>query len=173
MGIQEVRPIIFLDIDGVMNFGAPGRMDHTSFLPEKVAVLNYLIRESGAMVVVHSTWTYGATREWMSEILVRTGVCAPAIEITSFPKGQARRDGYYLDPGGWSEWKGDIQTDDRRAIAIQKWLDDHPGHDNYVILDDSSRLGHFKGSRRFIRTETRVGLTYDHAREALRILGRR
>jgi len=67
--------------------------------------------------------------------------------------------------------KGDIETNDERAIAIQRWLNEHPGEvERFVILDDSPNLGHFVGTPEFIRTEQWVGLTHEQADRAIRHL---
>lgn len=101
------RPLIFLDIDGVLgHFGSDGRLD-----PKCMAELDWLIEETGAKVILISSWreTLGLaeTRRRLAEAGFRGRIAAAT---PSFPH-RARSD------------------------EIESFLDAHPSA-RFVILDD-------------------------------------
>ena len=66
--------IIFLDIDGVLNSDIYYRKvdrsvkDWTRFDPKAVELINKLIDEFSAKIVVSSTWRFGAVKQLTSEL---------------------------------------------------------------------------------------------------------
>ena len=149
--------VVFLDFDGVINQGS-GR-----WLKHLVQLLNRITDETGAKIVVHSSWRWSRDLAALRHLLTtfHKGVpvsgevydsCDPPDDLP-IPKGtplESRRD---------------------RPLAIQTWLDDNPDLvTRYVILDDSKHLGHFVGTPSFIRTEQNVGLTEELAEQAIRHL---
>jgi len=163
--------VVFLDFDGVINRGAGRWVKHM------VELLNRITDETGAVIVVHSTWRWGRTLAKIRHILTRPAyheglpvkglvqdVCPSAIMYKT-PAG------FWVSDGDFDAFRGDIETKDERAIAIQRWLNEHPSLvERYVILDDSPHLGHFVGTPEFIQTDQRVGLTKDLADRAIQHL---
>ena len=79
--------------------------------------------------------------------------------------------GILANDGDYEAFKGDIETNDERAIAIQRWMNEHPGQtERYVIFDDSSNLGHFVGTPNFIQTVQTAGITDQDADYAIQHL---
>lgn len=152
------RPIIFLDIDGVLN--RCGCHDGTGhhFVPECVWALDWVLEKTNAVIVLSSAWRYMTfdTDEHKAamtlpgfEYLLRThGLRAPLSPII-------------VDTTASDE------AVDRREDQIERWWLDH-GHDRYVVIDDAP-LGIRPG--KFVNTVGRVGLTIDNAISAARILG--
>lgn len=154
--------IVFLDFDGVINRG------HGPFLPDLVARLNRITREAQASIVVHSSWRWARSVRQLKDILDEAGVIGPVIDKCPCPVTyQQTPDGLWVGEDDWESFKGDIATNDERAIAIQKWLNEHPGVTRYVILDDCTALGHFVGTPAFLRTDMREGLTDRHVEQAI------
>ncbi len=157
--------VVFLDIDGVLNRGL-GKLD-----PVLVGYLNEITFKSGAMIVVHSSWRYGHPLWRLQAMLRAEGVRGPVYDVCPVPRDVAVKDGHFLvGESGWSVFRGAIKSQDERCIAIQRWLDEH-AVESYVILDDSGALGHFVGTRNFVQTRSSVGLTPEHVRVELLVLG--
>lgn len=152
-------PIVFLDVDGVLNSAewhreghrGLGRLGH--FDPAAVARLNRLTQATGAQIVVSSSWRqYG--EDYCRDILRQVGVAADVIGVTPI-----------LDDGS------EIMRPVPRGQEIQAWLDAQPSQpDAFVILDDDNDM---EGLRhRFVRTRHAVGLTDADVEHAKWLLGR-
>lgn len=153
--------VVFLDVDGVLNSaaylyaaerawpeGTPFEGNqHLELDPPAVARLNRIVRESGAKVVISSSWRFGNTPAEMQEILRRRGFEGEVV-------GDTPRDGH-----------GAV-----RGLEIQAWLDGHPGVESFVILDDDSDMAHL--APRHVRTRFSDGLLDEHVDAALAALAR-
>jgi hypothetical protein len=160
--------IIFLDIDGVLNVCYPehdeyGRIFHPNFVDN----LKRVIDETGAKIVISSTWRY-AGLERMKEMWQKRNLPGEVIDVTP--------DCTYL----YNEGLLQLTTRIERGHEIEYWLDENPGLvENYVILDDNSDfLSHQLGN--FVMTSNNInhpdcvdigyGLTKECAKKAIRIL---
>ncbi len=148
--------VLFLDIDGVLNStrsaaafgGCPWPRnrnmagDWEKFDQVAVKLMARLVQETGAHVVLSSTWRIGMDQD-------------RATELGDFL-------GYVISsatPGGGGE----------RGTQIKQWLDEHPGVEKFVIVDDDSdmlaeQLPHF------VKVDPRVGLTYQNYKDAKELL---
>ena len=108
--------VIFLDVDGVLNSdeyfdkiknvnicGIESEID-----VEKIKLLKKAIDETGANVVLSSSWRYTKNAQYLKELLLRYG-----IKIDSTPLIQ-----------------------NKRGLEIKQWLLNHPEVEKFVILDD-------------------------------------
>jgi len=161
-GGNEGHPIVFLDIDGVLNVSrriatlrtARVRRDgstynrspewHTiwQFQPAAIAALAEIIAATGARLVLSSTWR---RREDARERLLTHGVVGP-----------------------WHEdWRTDAERDGR-GRQIERWLRRH-GKPDYVVIDDraAALADH---AERLVETAFRVGLTAEDAKQAIDLL---
>jgi hypothetical protein len=155
-----VKPIIFLDIDGVL---ATPRSIHGSrgnwkfagaerypygFAPDAVANLNALTDRTKAQIVVSSTWRRGHSVAGLRAILKAEGV-----------------QGIVLD-------KTPYLPDAARGEEIQWWLDNSHRYDGqpFVILDDDTDMVHLMP--RLVQTSFMDGLTRKRAKWALDLLQR-
>lgn len=164
--------IIFLDIDGVMNshttmeeyekqgkeriwFHIPG--------PSQIAALQYIIDQTGANIVISSTW-----RSQNGGLLLWT--CYLAV--------LGLKNGFVIDKTP-KLWK-------KRGYEIQKWLDTYkstleeknqlraenprPEIKSFVILDDDTDMVHLLP--RLVKTSYHDGLTMEDAKRAVEILNK-
>jgi FMN phosphatase YigB (HAD superfamily) len=129
--------VIFLDIDGVL-------------LPagESVRLLNDLIKQTGAKIVVSSCRRIRRDLAELRELLLAWGV-----------------EGVVLD-------KTPHLPESERGVEIQRWLDERKEKEGdveaFVILDD---CGDMPTLLEFlVQTEFETGLTKNDAEKALRIL---
>ena len=144
--------IIFLDIDGVLNHQGMTDEDWTkygtcggSIDPQSVKVLNDFTDETGAKIVVSSTWRLDGL-DRVRKALEEAGVMAGIIDIT--PR--------FTHPGYV------------RGNEIKCWLDAKTYVDSYVIFDDDSDML-FSQRFNFINVDPYVGLTYRNTFRARQI----
>lgn len=156
--------LIFLDIDGVLNcndtINKPRWKDNEEgqknyFLDEDlIQLLNYVIKRTGAKVVVSSTWRKLYEQEHLQtiledygfegEIIGMTGACCSGIrgvEILNYVKENDGQLGHYSD------------------------------FNSYVILDDDSDMLIWQKDN-FVNTDGRVGLAKHHVYKAINILNK-
>lgn len=108
--------VIFLDIDGVLN--SDEYLDRIKNLDikgiereidvEKIKLLKKAIDETGAKVVLSSSWRYTRNAQYLKELLLNYGIYAA---VTPF-----------------------IQNE--RGLEIKQWLSDNQDVEDFVILDD-------------------------------------
>lgn len=160
--------VVFLDFDGVLNHGAG------PFCPVLVAHLNRITNLTGAVIVVHSSWRYGRTLDQLARMLDGAGVHADVLDVAPVPHSSVRGESgiIVLDPEDFAQFTQGLppRHDYERPAAIQRWLDSHPeiGPEDFVILDDAQEFAHL--APRHLRTKMNVGLTREHAEEAIRML---
>ena len=148
--------VIFLDIDGVLNSDEYLDKVKNSDIQgierdidvEKVKLLKRAIDETGARVVLSSSWRwYKESREKIKEQLQKHNL--KFIDITP------------------------TRTDKtlKREEEIQIWLDSHPEVVNYVILDDE-KISCESMKKHHVKTTFSRGLTIESAQTAIEILNR-
>jgi len=146
--------IIFLDIDGVLNCESAyrsgecqyqewiwedGRKDHYQrFCSWSKDLLNNLIDETGAKIVISSTWRMGGI-EFMRKVWEMEGMSGEIIGITpslrvqgiSIPRGIEIK--YFLEEDlkfRHINWDEDLQRESMNKSGIE----------NYIIIDDDSDM---------------------------------
>lgn len=144
---ERGRRIVFLDVDGVLNSHAwwarkAFEPAHPQLDPEAVARLDRLCRETGAAVVVSSTWrSAGATH--MREVLGAVGFKGRVIGCTP-QMARMGTNGVYLGV--------------ERGHEIAQWLSTFPRPvERFVILDDEDDMADLRGF--LVQTDYAVGLT--------------
>lgn len=156
-----MRPLIFLDIDGVLNsadwymrraevlgHGKPFNRNEEEIDPAALERLNRLLDVSNGEIVLSSTWR-------MTDGLART-------------RGLLQKMG--LRPGRMIDATPVMHT--YRGLEIQSWLDSFPEElplDQIVILDDDCDMEHLE--HRLVKTQHAKGLLDKHVDEALSLLG--
>lgn len=149
--------IIFLDIDGVLNrMGTVERFrGYIGIDAGLVPILNKVIEETDAKIVVSSTW-----RNW-------PGI--PEAEKRQFITDTLRDHGIKGEVIGITP-KLFIDTSDRwREISL--WLSIHPEVLDYVIVDDTWHMGEL--NEKFVRTNHGLGITEANAERMIEILGQK
>lgn len=154
--------VIFLDFDGVLcnvesisaGYKARTAPEQDPYGPHDacVAALNRIIKETGAMIVVSSTWRKQKdAHSAMAQLLRRWGVIGTVISVTPQPHG-------------------DEYAYQRRGCEIQLWIDRCGRHPvtSFVVLDDDADMAHL--SHRLVQTRMPEGLTEADADRAIAIL---
>lgn len=122
--------ILFLDIDGVL---LPGRANwlptqtkpiHTVFDPCAVAIVNRICKDTGAQIVIHSSWV-------RSMALVSAHCEGQPATVKEHMINQGINPQYFHEDD-ICPWKmsGD------RWNAIYSWLNSHHDVDSWVAVDD-------------------------------------
>ena len=143
--------VIFLDNDGVIclsdNWGSrfkktkaysnpnpggeksvPVEFRFDNFDKKAIKVLNEILEETGAEIVVSSDWRYHATLEELGEYYLSQGILKSPISITSFTKD--------IDPKWWMTFRNQALLEHERVIEIKHWLSLHPEVSHWVAVDD-------------------------------------
>ena len=145
--------VIFLDHDGVVCLSTewggrskkklkylkeyPGtekvpvefRLDN--FNKKAVDVLNDILKQTGAEIVVSSDWKGHATLEELKEMYIKYGVIKSPIDITP------------------NHYFGRYELEMTRCSEIKDWLEEHPEVTHWVAVDDldlSEKFGAISGN---------------------------
>lgn len=177
--------LIFLDIDGVLNTCQHGSFrcslngqEYHAFCPKTVAALNRITDETGAKIVVSSTWRLKGL-DVMRAILGDQGVTGEVIGLTcrgDFVRATVFRNVW---EGEWPDRTKDeeaITTYERpceRGDEIAAWLAQfsyrpYPAPEGlrFLILDDDAHMAHLRPY--LVRTRLSTGLTDEQADFAIR-----
>lgn len=145
----DMRKVLFLDVDGVLNYmptnptsGIGYVSYHRLILPECMERVNRILAETGAVVVLSSSW-----RRTLTE------------DLTTFFQGKGLK-GTVID-------KTPI-FDRTRGEEIQDWLNRHPQVEQFVILDDGSDMGALRSH--LVQTSSFGGLREPHVKQAIEVL---
>lgn len=164
---MEKIKVIFLDIDGVLNVYSH---DHdqfgSQFHKHLVENLRRVVDETGAKIVISSTWRFSGLQV-MKEMWEKRNLPGEVIDITPDLTDIYNEENF--------EWRSRIE----RGYEVEYWLNHHPEVERYVIFDDDDDfLDHQRGN--FVRTANNInhpdcvaigyGLTSECANRAIRIL---
>jgi hypothetical protein len=168
--------VIFLDNDGVIclanNWGTrnkkrqkaglsnrvpfnelPLDVRFDNFDKKAVKILNEVLEETGAEIVVSSDWRFYATLEELGDYYLSQGIIKKPIATTDMFKD--------IFPREWSALRFRADLELERSMEIQHWIDNHPEVTNWVAVDDLNMSVEFLGSR-FVAsngTHGQAGLT--------------
>jgi len=101
-----------------------------NFNKKAVAILNEIIEETGAEIVVSSDWKRWATYEEMGEYYESKGICKKPIAYTP----DLSECNWYT--AGTFVWAPKWDLEQTRAIEIKQYLIDHPEITHWVAVDD-------------------------------------
>ncbi len=156
--------IIFLDMDGVLN--CYDTTDRIVFPPwnqtflgldnDKVQLLSKLVQETGAKVIISSSWRENFKPQELQKTLNERGFTGEVVGET--PKS-------YEQVGfGLPSKRGD------RSDEIQAWLAANPGLESFVVVDDIKTR--YLDMGRQVQTSMVTGFTQEHYDQALTILNK-
>jgi hypothetical protein len=142
--------IIFLDIDGVLNkVDTPGvpytEPDELLLIPIDatcMARLNRLVVETGAKIVISSSWRKFTRWEDLWPALATYGLVAEIVGETP----DLINDPVWLDRHRTRDGAPFMYEMLERGMEIWEWLKDHPEVTEFVILDDCSDMWRLKGN---------------------------
>lgn len=140
--------IIFLDIDGVLNnelfYNEEEHEKKQHDIDERnLKLLNELIQETGAKVVITSTWRLGKTEKELQNILEQFGFTGEIIGTTKHYGKPCLRRNEILE---WIETHEELIGQCRNQFT------------EYVIFDDDSDMLYWQRDN-FICVDSYVGLT--------------
>ncbi len=169
--------VIFLDIDGVLNNAknflhavlkvSGDLVQRGQFDPDCVRALNSITEQSGANLVLASTWRLGMPFKTMRKILRQQGVGGNLVDYTPYlTEPIPGIDRFPTEDGSYQPVRQLT-----RGKEIQAWLDGVEQVDNFVILDDDSDMDHLQDH--LVRTVFEEGLRLEHVEKALALLNRR
>jgi HAD domain in Swiss Army Knife RNA repair proteins len=163
--------VIFLDFDGVLNshpflksqskakvYTESGAID-----PVNVKRLNRLVSETGAKVVISSSWRHGRTLGWLVGVLEECGFEHTFEVIGKTPTFVPNNNELSKRSCG------------ERGDEIQDWMDrahlyGYDEIDSFVILDDNSDMSHLKD--RLAQTDFDAGITDARVDKAIELLSK-
>lgn len=146
------NPVIFLDIDGVLNnVSCMGEDIH--ILPEKVKLLDQIQRATKADIVISSSWRKLHPLETIREILWCAGLvnahhCVIGVTPSLYEIGTIRGN------------------------EIDAWMDENlfdPTETSYLILDDDSDFDEDQRTRH-LHTSNECGLRHRDVQDAINCL---
>lgn len=109
---------------------APVFVRFDDFDKKAVRILNQILEETGAEIVVSSDWKGWANVEEMGDYYESQGIIKKPIALTP---SQVSCDWYQEDPWTWvPRWYNEMS----RVIEIKQYLHDHPEITNWVAIDD-------------------------------------
>lgn len=155
--------VIFLDNDGVIclqnNWGSrhkkqkewggrklsmtsremPVQYRFDNFDKKAIDVLNEILTESGAEIVVSSDWRYHATVEELGDYYESQGIIKRPIAVTDMFKD--------IYPSEWSGLRFRAELELERSMEIDHWVSNHPEITHWVAIDDLDMSVSFLGDR--------------------------
>jgi len=144
--------VIFLDNDGVIclasNWGSrhkkqkkwggrklsmtsreiPMEYRFDNFDKKAVKVLNQILEETGAEIVVSSDWRYHANLEELGDYYESQGIIKRPIAVTDRFKD--------IFPKEWSALRFRADLELERSMEINHWVENHPDVTHWVAIDD-------------------------------------
>jgi len=149
-----MKPILFLDIDGVLNSTESILRNKTNqtFIPEAISALNEIVDATDCAVVLSSTWREPVQWAKLPSIFERNGLTGVYQRIIGRTP--------LFDPSDGAT----------REDEIDAWLHHHEAQANtpIAILDDESFEGQLR--KYLVRTETDRGLTRSQVAPAVALL---
>ena len=144
--------VIFLDNDGVIclsnNWGSrfkkqkewggrkfsmtsgeiPVEYRFDNFDNKAIKVLNSILEETDAEIVVSSDWRFHATLEELGDYYESQGIIKRPIAVTDMFKD--------IFPKEWSALRFRADLELERSMEINHWLENHPDVTHWVAIDD-------------------------------------
>jgi hypothetical protein len=152
--------VIFLDNDGVIclnnNWGSrrkkqekwgglklsmttreiPLEYRFDNFDSKAVKVLNEILQETNAEIVVSSDWRLYATLEELGDYYESQGIIKRPIGVTDvFHFSNWRDEGFVPDDENFS-WSRNDYREQERHFEIMRYLGNYPSIENWVAIDD-------------------------------------
>jgi hypothetical protein len=169
--------VIFLDNDGVIclanNWGSRYKKQHKwggrklsmssneiptqyrfdNFDKGAIKILNEILEETGAEIIVSSDWRFHANLEELGEYYLSQGIIKKPIGVTDMFKD--------IFPKEWSGLRFRAELELERSMEIQHWVDNHSEITHWVAVDDLDMSVQFLGDRFSAKdgSDSKPGLT--------------
>ena len=152
--------VIFLDNDGVIclanNWGSrlkkqdkwggmklsmrgreiPLEYRFDNFDQKAVKVLNSILEETDAEIVVSSDWRFHATLDELGDYYKSQGIIKRPISVTEKFHYRDWVEEGFIKPHGEFPWSRMDDLEQQRHFEIKRWLRDHPEVTHWVAIDD-------------------------------------
>lgn len=155
----DIIKVIFLDIDGVLNFnGCRDKIGGLYFVNDnRIKLLKEIIDATGAKIVLSSTWRIG----WYDRDY---GLHSPHVEDFNKLEEKLNESGITFIS------RTPILPSGYRGEEIKSWLDNWMGEpvESFVIIDDDSDMKPFMD--RLVQTSFNKGLQQKNVDKAIRLL---
>lgn len=99
-----------------------------NFDPKAVGVLNQILKQTGAEIVVSSDWRLHASLEELGDYYISQGIIKRPIAATDIFKD--------LFPKEWNAFRFRADLEIERSMEIAHWLENHPQVTHWVAIDD-------------------------------------
>ena len=111
-----------------MTYELPVEYRFDNFDDKAIKVLNSILEETGAEIVVSSDWRHHASLEEIGEYYLSQGIIKAPIAFTSTTEE--------VEPELWKvlRFRADLELE--RSIEILYWLNKHPEVTHWVAVDD-------------------------------------
>jgi len=165
--VVEPPPVIFLDIDGVLNpmsdYDPDGEWNKLQIPVEDVDELNAHDKAKMLHIIYRIA---PRCLDLLNEITDKTG----AVIVISSTWRKNHNIRFFVEKGitGQIIGKTPVLDNKPRGIEIDSWLQDHPEYTRFVILDDDNDMAHL--TNHLIQTDTENGLTRKETDEILKKL---
>ena len=164
-----MRKVLFLDIDGVLNTkwwytqmdrNTPKDKYCYAFDPNAVSNLKKIIDETGADIVISSSWKSFGISE-LEDMWQDRGLPGKLIGITPNTVSDEMLLNADLD---------NMELFSIRGTEIKEWLTKHGKHvSHYAIIDDMDNML-TEQRLHFVKTDPEIGITVEDAEKAIMIL---
>ena len=166
--VPTIRPVLFLDLDGVVNsVNSNLETDEngdTLFVRackqvdrKLLAELARILAETGCDVVISSTWRKRFSAQEVADILVARGMPDELADRFIGVTDEEPVPYDILDRSG-----------KERGLQIQRWLDVHPERSTFAIVDDGADMAHLLPH--LVQTDCMDGLTRADADRLIEML---
>jgi hypothetical protein len=159
-----VKPILFLDFDGVLNNATWRKKNDAWNKLDRAAVerVNQIVEMSDSEIVVSSSWRlYEPERDRsdrMARVLRENGLRYDVKDVTPSQNGVDILN---------SDWHRYLE----RGLEIQQWMDHNnfdPYRDHFAILDDYRDMAHL--ITHLVQTDDATGLLDEHIDKVVALL---
>lgn len=148
--------VIFLDIDGVLNFYGSDFLDKNC-----LNNLKYIVNETNAKIVIISTWRVCLDDNYLKKYVTKAN--------SELLKYRELFENTFTDNLKWIDIAPDLA--ERRSEEVTLWLKDHPETENFVIIDDFNCEYDKNYPENWIRPSYYLkGLTKELAKKSIKIL---
>jgi len=160
--------VIFLDNDGVIclsnNWGGrhkkqkewggrklsmtsreiPVEYRFDNFDEKAIKVLNSILEETGAEIIVSSDWRFHANLEELGDYYESQGIIKRPVDVTEkFHYTNWLEEGFIPENFDWNIHE---DLEQQRHFEIKRWLRDHPEVTHWVAIDDLNMGTHVEAS---------------------------
>ena len=119
-----------------------------NFNKKAIAILNAIIEETGAEIVVSSDWKKHATLEELGDYYEAQGIIKRPIDTTAFCRDLYNDGGAAHLKDEDINWNQTWMLEQERHVEILEWLTRHPEVTHWVAIDDLNMAKNYENIER-------------------------